>query len=117
MAYCRFGKTYEVFLYGTHAGYVTDKISPKHQVLVCAACRLTSQRRYPFWEQGIFVPGKFYWWWQNKIFKTRSGALKHLQDHAQAGHRFPKHAYDRLEAEKYVYGNSVERPAWDESDE
>lgn len=42
----------------------------------------------------------------NKKYKTRRGALKHLQAHRDAGHTVPQYAFDQLKEEIEEEGNN-----------
>lgn len=104
MSYCRNdGVTSEVYMYHHTDGYIE-----------CAACRLTKLKRYRYSafaiefsaEQGISIPNT-YVWYQDKKFKTRSNAFKHLMEHVKAGHKVPTYALDRLLTEQYGISNKL----------
>lgn len=82
MSYCRFGEG-DVYLVMTSE-------------LQCMACRLIDEPlRYS----------------ETIVFTTRTEAIEHLQDHVDAGHKVPKHAFARLRREKKTMGDSL---VWNE---
>jgi len=72
MSYCRFSGGSDVYLFGHAGGYFQ-----------CCACRLKPNDDF----------------FDNTNTPTIEGALKHLKEHQDVGHKFPAHAVERLQKE------------------